>query len=95
MNASAIRDGLTWVGTDLPEEPKKGHYVALFIWPNTNFHWIRMDEGGMWSHKPGSTPVRNTDNSGEKISDPRKSDFSPWTQFCGFLHVDPQSITIN
>ena len=28
---------------------------------DTNFHWIRMDQSGNWSHKPGGTPVRNTD----------------------------------
>ena len=28
---------------------------------DTNFHWIRMDSAGNWSHKPGGTPVRNTE----------------------------------
>jgi hypothetical protein len=38
--------------------------VALLIWPNTNFHWIRMDaknssaDVSYWSHKPGGTAVR-------------------------------------
>ena len=29
------------------------------------------------------------DNKGEKIHDPSKADFSPWTQFCGYMHVVP------
>ena len=37
--------GLVWAGTTLPkEQPSKGHYVAMLIWPQTNFHWIRMDD---------------------------------------------------
>ncbi|CAK9074092.1 Insoluble matrix shell protein 1 (IMSP1) (Fragment) [Durusdinium trenchii] len=87
-------DGLQWAGTTLPTAaPKRGHYVALFIWPDTNFHWIRMDRTGYWSHKPGGTPVRNTDNKGQKIHDPSKSDFSPWTQFCGYMHVIPSAVS--
>lgn len=40
MKASAIRDGLQWVGTTLPtSNPAVGHYVTLLIWPQTNFHW--------------------------------------------------------
>ena len=40
MRAAAESDGLTWAGTTLPSgQPAKGHYVALFIWPSTNFHW--------------------------------------------------------
>jgi hypothetical protein len=98
IKASAIRDGLVWVGTQLPTvNPPKGHYLALLIWPQTNFHWIRLDsqpQGGWWSHKPGGTPVRNTDNNGKKISDPSKQDFSPWSQFCGYMTTVPSTAQI-
>jgi len=97
IRASAERDGLIWAGTDLPKaNPDKGHYVALFIWPNTNFHWIRFDSipAGYWSHKPGGTPARNVDGNGQKITDPSKSDFSPWTQFCGYMSTVPSTVTI-
>jgi len=98
IRASATRDGLVWAGTTLPtENPERGHYVALFIWPGTNFHWIRFDSTpkGYWSHKPGGTPVRNTDNRGQKITDPSKCDFSPWSQFCGYMTTIPSTATIN
>jgi len=98
MKDAATRDGLQWTGTDLPTaNPKTGHYLALLIWPNTNFHWIRFDSvpAGKWSHKAGGTPVKNVDNRGLPITDPAKSDFAPWTQFCGYMISVPSNVTIN
>jgi len=98
IRASATRDGLVWTGTTLPtDNPAKGHYVALLIWPGTNFHWIRFDSQphGFWSHKPGGTPVRNVDNNNKKITDPSKQDFSPWSQFCGYMTTIPSVARIN
>jgi len=98
MQAASERDGLFWNGTSLPSsQAPNGHYVALLIWPDTNFHWIRLDDDptGMWSHKPGGTPARNVDNNNKKITDPSKSDFSPWTQFCGYMSTVPSTVSIN
>jgi len=87
---AAISDGLEWVGTELPTSlPPKGHYVSLHIWPNSNFHWIRMDADKYWSHKPGGTRVRNVDNDYKKITDPGKANFAPWTQHCGYMLAVP------
>eukprot|EP00658_Telonema_sp_P-2_P021237 TRINITY_DN18447_c0_g2_i1.p2 TRINITY_DN18447_c0_g2~~TRINITY_DN18447_c0_g2_i1.p2 ORF type:complete len:140 (-),score=20.17 TRINITY_DN18447_c0_g2_i1:216-635(-) len=95
VKQAATRDGLEWHGTSLPSgEGPSGHYVALLIWPDTNFHWIRRDAGGKWSHKPGGTAVRNVDNNQKEITDPSKSNFSPWTQFCGYMHVVPSNVTV-
>ena len=70
VQAAAVRDGLTFVGTTLPTaQPSSGHMIALLIWPRTNFHWARMDGAEApfyWSHKPGGTAVRDTDNSGSQ-----------------------------
>jgi len=41
------------------------------------------------------TPVRNTDNTGSPITDPSKSDFSPWTQFCAYFIAEPSKLEIN
>jgi len=99
MGAAAGRDGMVWYGTTLPKgQPSpQGHYAALLIWPDTNFHWIRRDNqtGQYWSHKPGGTPVTNIDNNGNLITDPSQSDFSPWTQFCGYYIAVPTNLTIN
>jgi len=67
--------------------PKEGHLVALVVWPNGDFHWYRKGRNGLWSHKPGGTPVTNVDNSGNPIPDPRTADRGPYTQFCTFMVV--------
>ncbi|CAF0990440.1 unnamed protein product [Rotaria sp. Silwood1] len=96
MGNASVRDGLVYNGTKLPKiPPENGHFVAMLIWPDTNFHWIRMDANGYWSHKPGGTPVRNKDNRGLPIVDPSKSDFSPWTQFCSYFIAQPSKLRIN
>jgi hypothetical protein len=96
MGNASVRDGLIYNGTKLPKNPpEQGHFAALLIWPDTNFHWIRMDANGYWSHKPGGTPVRNKDNRDLPITDPSKSDFSPWTQFCSYFIAQPSKLQIN
>jgi hypothetical protein len=95
LKRAAISDGLIWVGADLPSTlPKDGHYVSLHVWPKSNFHWIRMDADMYWSHKPGGSPVRNVDNNKQKIKDPSKADFSPWTEHCGYMLAVPSKAVI-
>jgi hypothetical protein len=74
--------------------PVEGHYVALVIWPGKDYHWYRSDTNGMWSHKPGQTPARNTDNSGRSIPDPNNCDRGPYTNWCGFYHCIPDHVVI-
>jgi hypothetical protein len=93
VTAAAIRDGLVSVN-DVSEQPSEGHYVGLCIWPGFNFHWYRKDDSGYWSHKPGSTEVRDVDNSGHKITDPSLADRGGYTDFCGYFQVIPSKIKI-
>ncbi|CAF1419784.1 unnamed protein product, partial [Rotaria sordida] len=87
---ACIQDGLIYKGTTLPlGQPKIGHYVALFIWPHRDYHWIRKDANGYWSHKPGPGPVTNRDNMGLLIVNPLKSNFTPWTLFCAYFIAQP------
>jgi len=67
--------------------PKEGHLVALVIWPGVDFHWYRKDRTGLWSHKPGGTPVRNVDSSNHLIPDPRAANRGPYVNFCTFMVV--------
>lgn len=44
--------------------------AKLVIWPGADYHWYRYtsDTGSaLWTHKPGHTPARNTDDSGHSI----------------------------
>ena len=95
VRRAAESDGLTWAGTDLPTAlPSIGHYVSLHIWPETNFHWIRMDANMTWSHKPGGSPVRDHDNDGKTITDPGKANFTPWTKHCGYMRTTPSQVEL-
>lgn len=67
--------------------PKKGHLVALVVAPNFDYHWFRKGPNGRWSHKPGGTQAKITDNSNNLITDPRTADRGPYTQFCTFMQV--------
>lgn len=75
--------------------PKEGHLVALVVWPGGDYHWYRKGRNGYWSHKPGSTPVTNLDNSGVTILDPRTANRGPYTDFCTFMVVMHGHIKIN
>jgi hypothetical protein len=83
----AIADQL--VNTPLANNkcPNVGHLVALVIAPGFDFHWFRKGNNGKWSHKPGGTAARITDNSNNLITDPRTADRGPYTQFCTFMQV--------
>jgi hypothetical protein len=67
--------------------PVEGHLVALVVAPGIDFHWYRKGRNGMWTHKPGSTPATNLDNSGKLIADPRTADRGMYTDFCSFMVV--------
>lgn len=55
------------------DDVKDGHYpVALFVGNagGNDFHWLRRDADGGWSHKMGTAPVTRDDATGENITDP-------------------------
>jgi len=83
---AAVSDGLAVAGGFSGHlGAGQGYYVALVVWPGSDFHWYRQDNVGCWSHKPGSTAVRNVDNAGRTISDPRTADRGPYTLFCTYM----------
>jgi hypothetical protein len=91
---AAIKDGLEYVGMKIEKKLEKGHYVALLIWPDNDFHWVRLDEEGTWSHKPGEGNIINTDSNGFVLYDPSVQYFGNWTEFCGYMRVVPGDIKI-
>lgn len=93
VSAAATRDGQISV-SNAASTPMDGHFIALVVAPNYDYHWYRLDSNGMWSHKPGSTAARNTDNSGALIADPRSCNRGPYTDFCGFFHCIPLNTRI-
>ncbi len=91
--AAAGRDGQIPVSS-ASSTPAQGHFIGLVIWPGRDYHWYRLDNNAMWSHKPGQTAARNTDNSGNLISDPQTCNRGPYTEWCGFYHCIPSQIRI-
>lgn len=91
---AAAADGLvTSPGFTAPLAAGHGWYVALVIWPGVDYHWYRQDRTGCWSHKPGQTAVRDVDNSGNKIQDPRTCNRGPYTDFCNYM-ITTRSVVI-
>jgi hypothetical protein len=89
VSPAAISDGLRVVPNfNAPRTAGAGWYVALVVWPNRDYHWYRQDNVGCWSHKPGQTAVRNVDNSGLQIADPKTCDRGPYTDFCDYMLTD-------
>lgn len=87
VGPAAVADGLIASPGANNRCPKEGHLVALVIAPGIDFHWYRKGRNGYWSHKPGSTPVVNVDNSNDLIPDPRSANRGMYTQFCTFMVV--------
>ncbi|HVN86148.1 MAG TPA: hypothetical protein VMW17_15015 [Candidatus Binatia bacterium] len=87
VRPAAMRDDLIDAPGANNKCPGEGHLVALVIAPGWDFHWYRKGRNGFWSHKPGSTPVTNVDNSGALIPDPRTANRGPYTNFCTFMVV--------
>jgi hypothetical protein len=87
VKPAAVADGLIDSPAANNKCPKEGHLVALVIAPGSDFHWYRKGRNGYWTHKPGSTPATNVDNSGVSIPDPRTANRGPYTDFCTFMVV--------
>ncbi len=86
VQPSAQSDGLNPVGGFSGKlTAGQGWYVALVVAPGYDYHWYRQDDVGCWSHKPGQTTARNTDNSGNPITDPKTCDRGPYTDFCSYM----------
>lgn len=86
VDLAARADGLVGVlSFSNPLGPGQGWYVALVVWPGLDYHWYRQDQNGCWSHKPGPAAARNTDNSGNAITDPKFCDRGPYVDFCTYM----------
>jgi hypothetical protein len=90
MTRASLCDGLHHRFDCFPDSEKPRYLVALVVAPGPgfiDFHWYRKMKEGFWGHKPGSTPVRNVDNSGKLILDPATCDRGPYTRFCGYFYT--------
>lgn len=82
---AAICDGLIPLTGPDDSCPDGWHKVYLVNWPGRDYHWYRIDTGGLWSHKPGSTAATQFDSSGQYITDPVEADTGAYTARCGYM----------
>ena len=90
VSRAALCDGLHRRYVCFPDSEKPRYLVALVVAPGPgfiDFHWYRRNKEGFWSHKPGGTAARNTDNSGRVITDPQTCNRGPYTNFCGYFYT--------
>lgn len=80
---------------DLNTECPNGKYkIGMLIDPEEDYHFIRQDTNGLWSHKPGSSNVRNTDFGNRLLKDPTTADFNykesglNYTKKCGYYCIN-------
>lgn len=81
--------------------PAKTSKIALVVHPTEDYHFMRQDSDGGWSHKDGSNPVKRFDAEGQDIVDPKTAvrDYRPrsflnYSDFCGY-YCAPRGHHIN
>jgi hypothetical protein len=92
----AVHDGLHPTSFALPSAMQTNDVwpVALVTappfhgQPYGDYHWLRRDDSGRWSHKTGiGSPASDVDDSGNKITDPVRCDRGEYVHFVGFFVV--------
>jgi uncharacterized repeat protein (TIGR02543 family) len=61
--------------------------ICLVLDPYFDFHWYRQNANGLWSHKPGTDVARETDDSGNPITDPETADRGVYRIVVGYFSV--------
>ena len=54
-----------------------------------DYHWLRQNSDGTWSHKSGNFEIRNYDDTGKIIYDPEQCYLPNYSEFVGFFEVSP------
>lgn len=99
VRACALADGAMPHESCRPATEQPRWLVALVFWPPAprsslwDYHWYRLQEDGIWGHKPGRTMTSTRDNSGVLITDPQTCDRGSYTVWGGYLYV-PASMNI-
>lgn len=106
IKSDATRLGFEFNSIDASTPCPKGTYKIAFVIDNQyssgdsykyDYHWYRQNSDGTWSHKPGTTKVRNTDYSNKIIMDPRTCNRNAgyglnYNLFVGFYTIRPLNI---
>lgn len=67
--------GVKYRRCSLKTKVPKGYYKVAMLIETKDVHWLRQDEDGTWSHKPGwKYKPQNRDSKGRLITDLMKAD---------------------
>jgi len=81
-----------------PPGYRKG-YATVDTSDNPDYHFYRLDDTGIWSHKPGSTKARMENFDGRLILRPdkakRESNSHVYDKSCGYFCFDPTQGTVS
>jgi hypothetical protein len=75
--------------------PYQTSKIALIVDPKRDYHFLRQDPDGYWSHKPGAMDVTRLDATDRPILRPDRATFIytkhkeplTYTKFCGYFCV--------
>jgi len=86
-----IKNDNPHIYTTLKYKCNKPYYHIFFTKEEGygDYHFYKMDKDGYWSHKPGSTPIKRTDESGKRIKDPLTADRGRYKIPCFYACVNP------
>jgi len=62
--------------------------IALIVDEDEDYHYLRQDSNGYWSHKPGARKVTNKDAAGKLIYDPALANYNYKNNNNGYLDYD-------
>lgn len=100
MEAKILADNKVLIPVDFKTKCPKNYYKgAMVVDPEHTFHFYRQDKDGMWSHKPGISPISRVDADKKPIYVPHfanrnyeKDNNDPedqinYTDFCGYYCI--------
>jgi len=90
---AAEQDGLVYLGLNKPSAIEDCLHLVALVVNGYDFHWIRQDNSGFWSHKQGSSRASEVDNAKNKIVNPEKAEFG-YPSFCGYFAVDKRKVVL-
>lgn len=88
-------DGSVVIGDENGPVPEGKARVVMLTDDGDDFHFVRQDSDGYWSHKEGVKPATNRDSNDEIIINPENSYFVwegvfgpvSYHDFCGYYYV--------
>ena len=87
LTARVLADNRVVSVADVTDVPPDGFYRIVLFVSFTDYHFMRQDNDGYWSHKPGRRMAKNTDWSGELITDPLSCNTGPYFAYINCFHV--------